>query len=95
MTLLMRLVESRRPDAVSEITDDAVPRPSFYVLVLLSTAIASYGLLANRTAVVIVAGLAGGYARVSERVRPTLPGVTIATALVPPLAACGLCLSDA
>jgi uncharacterized hydrophobic protein (TIGR00271 family) len=170
MSLLMRLVESRRSNAVTEITDDAVPRPSFYVLVLLSTAIASYGLLANSTAVVIgamliaplmgpiygialglirderrlffmaclseaagvllvvslalligllplrpdfgseilsrtrpnlydllvaiVAGLAGGYARVSERVSPTLPGVAIATALVPPLAACGLCLSD-
>jgi uncharacterized hydrophobic protein (TIGR00271 family) len=151
--------------------EEATGRPSFYALVLLSTAIASYGLLENSTAVVIgamliaplmgpiygialgllrsdhklllksavsegigialavglalvigmlplrpefgsevlartrpnlydllvaiVAGVAGGYARVSERVSPTLPGVAIATALVPPLAVCGLCLADA
>ena len=171
MWTLIRLGQAARAAAVKDIADAAVPRPSFYVLVLLSTAIASYGLLANSTAVVIgamliaplmgpiygialgiirdnrrlflmavvsetigvavavglavligslplrpdfgteilartrpnlydllvaiVAGVAGGYARTSERVSPMLPGVAIATALVPPLAVCGLCLSDA
>lgn len=168
---ILTLTPEARAAVIRDVTDDAVPRSSFYVLVLLSTAIASYGLLANSTAVVIgamliaplmgpiygialgllredrrlffaavlseaigivlavglaliigslplrpdfgseilvrtkpnlydlvvaiVAGVAGAYARSSERISPTLPGVAIATALVPPLAVCGLCLSDA
>lgn len=168
---ILTLTAETRSTVIRDVTDDAVPRSSFYVLVLLSTAIASYGLLANSTAVVIgamliaplmgpiygialgllredrrlffaamlseaigivlavglafligslplrpdfgseimvrtrpnlydlvvaiVAGVAGAYARSSERISPTLPGVAIATALVPPLAVCGLCLSDA
>ncbi|MBI5446037.1 MAG: DUF389 domain-containing protein [Deltaproteobacteria bacterium] len=43
--------------------------------------------------VALASGLAGAYALVDERISPALPGVAIATALVPPLATCGLCLS--
>ncbi len=171
MAVLTRLSEEQRTGVIRDVTAEAVPRSSFYVLVLLSTAIAAYGLLANSTAVVIgamliaplmgpiygialglirddrrlllfsglseavgivlaiglavligalplrpdfgteillrtkpnlydllvaiIAGIAGAFARTSERLSPTLPGVAIATALVPPLAVCGLCLSDA
>jgi len=57
MSILTRLITVDRTTAVRVITDEAVPRPSFYVLVLLSTALASYGLLANSIAVVIGAML--------------------------------------
>ncbi len=43
--------------------------------------------------VAIFAGFAGAYALIDERVSPALPGVAIATAVVPPLSTCGLCLS--
>jgi uncharacterized hydrophobic protein (TIGR00271 family) len=43
--------------------------------------------------VAVFAGFAGAYALVDERISPALPGVAIATAIVPPLATCGLCLS--
>ena len=43
--------------------------------------------------VAIFAGFAGAYALVDERISPALPGVAIATAIVPPLSVCGLCLS--
>lgn len=43
--------------------------------------------------VAVLAGLAGGYAMVDKRVSATLPGVAIATAIVPPLANSGLCLA--
>lgn len=43
--------------------------------------------------VAIFAGLAGSYAMVDERISPTLPGVAIATAIVPPLANTGLCFA--
>ncbi|MHC4216681.1 MAG: DUF389 domain-containing protein, partial [Planctomycetota bacterium] len=43
--------------------------------------------------VAVLAGLAGAYAMVDERISPTLPGVAIATAIVPPLANTGLCLA--
>ena len=43
--------------------------------------------------VAILAGLAGAYALVDEKISPALPGVAIATAIVPPLANSGLCLS--
>ncbi|WP_054696909.1 TIGR00341 family protein [Syntrophomonas palmitatica] len=147
------------------------PTPSFYLMVCLSTVIATYGLLANSTAVVIgamlvaplmgpifgialglsngdnrllryslvsellgiliavllatiiglvplrpgfeseilsrtqptiydviialVSGLAGAFSMVDKRIGAALPGVAIATALVPPLSACGLCISIA
>jgi len=43
--------------------------------------------------VAILAGFAGSYAMVDEKISPALPGVAIATAIVPPLANCGLCFS--
>lgn len=43
--------------------------------------------------VAIFAGLAGSYAMVDERISPSLPGVAIATAIVPPLANSGLCFA--
>lgn len=43
--------------------------------------------------VAVFAGLAGAYAMVDERISPTLPGVAIATAIVPPLANTGLCFA--
>ena len=44
--------------------------------------------------VALASGLAGAYAMVDAKVSPALPGVAIATALVPPLTTCGLCLAD-
>ncbi len=43
--------------------------------------------------VAAVAGLAGCLAMIDERMSPALPGVAIATALNPPIAAIGLCLA--
>ncbi len=44
-------------------------------------------------AIALGGGAAGAYATVSPRVSVGLVGVAISTALVPPLAACGICLS--
>lgn len=153
----------------AEVMESSTPQAAFYLLVVLSTIIATFGLLSNSTAVVIGAmlvaplmgpifgialalatgnyrllakataaeaagvvlcialaavigiaaiypnfspeilartkptlydifialasGMAGAFALVDDRISPALPGVAIATALVPPLAACGLCLS--
>lgn len=44
--------------------------------------------------VAALAGFAGVLAMVDERISPALPGVAIATALNPPLAAIGLCLAS-
>ena len=43
--------------------------------------------------VAVLAGFAGAYALVDEKISPALPGVAIATAIVPPLANSGLCLA--
>lgn len=43
--------------------------------------------------VAVLAGLAGCFAMIDERISPALPGVAIATALTPPLATSGLCLA--
>ena len=43
--------------------------------------------------VAVFAGFAGTYALLDERVSPALPGVAIATAIVPPLSTCGLCFA--
>ena len=43
--------------------------------------------------VAVFAGFAGAYAIVDEHISPALPGVAIATAIVPPLANSGLCIS--
>lgn len=159
--------ERRRIHA--QIVVSSTARASFYFLVVLSTTIAAFGLLANSTAVVIGAmlvaplmgpifgialalasgshrmlarataaevtgvllcltlavfigtvtmypsfgteilartkptlydifiafasGLAGAYSLVDERISPALPGVAIATALVPPITTSGLCIS--
>lgn len=45
-------------------------------------------------AIALAAGLAGAYAILDERVSPSLPGVAIAVALLPPLASCGICLAS-
>jgi uncharacterized hydrophobic protein (TIGR00271 family) len=43
--------------------------------------------------VAVLAGFAGAFALVDERISPALPGVAIATAIVPPLSNSGLCLA--
>ena len=43
--------------------------------------------------VAVFAGFAGALAMIDDRISPALPGVAIATAIVPPLATCGLCLA--
>lgn len=43
--------------------------------------------------VAVLAGFAGTYALIDEKISPALPGVAIATAIVPPLANSGLCIA--
>jgi uncharacterized hydrophobic protein (TIGR00271 family) len=43
--------------------------------------------------VAVLAGFAGAYALVDEKLSPVLPGVAISTAIVPPLANTGMCLA--
>ncbi len=43
--------------------------------------------------VAVLAGFAGAYTMIDEKLSPVLPGVAIATALVPPLSNSGICLS--
>jgi len=43
--------------------------------------------------VALFSGFAGAYALVDEKISPALPGVAIATAIVPPLANTGLCFA--
>jgi uncharacterized hydrophobic protein (TIGR00271 family) len=43
--------------------------------------------------IAVFAGFAGAYAMVDEHISPALPGVAIATAIVPPLANVGICIS--
>lgn len=43
--------------------------------------------------VAVFAGMAGAYALVDEKISPALPGVAIATSIVPPLANSGLCIA--
>jgi uncharacterized hydrophobic protein (TIGR00271 family) len=43
--------------------------------------------------VAVLAGIAGAYALIDEKLSPALPGVAISTAIVPPLANCGMCLA--
>ena len=164
----LKLSSERKLEIVREIKEGSKPSGSFYALLLAASLIASFGLMANSTAVVIgamlvsplmtpilgmslalvrgsgksfwratqaeifgvmlaigiaalfgllpmnleptpemlartqpnlldllvavLAGFAGAYAMVDERISPALPGVAIATAIVPPLANTGLCL---
>jgi len=60
-------------------------RPDFGSEILARTQPTIYDVL-----IALASGLAGAYALVDEKISPALPGVAIATALVPPLAACGL-----
>lgn len=71
-----------------------------FLLGLLPIAVeATPGLLAQTRPTLIdlmvaaLAGMAGALAMIDERVSPALPGVAIATALNPPIAAIGICLS--
>lgn len=167
--LRIKMTPAERTSAFQRIIEPAKPSGSFYLMVCLSAIIATFGLLADSTAVVIGAmlvaplmspifgialglttgdrkllrmslfaeiigivlaiclpaligliplrpdfgmeimartqptiydvvialasGLAGAYALVKEKISPALPGVAIATALVPPLAVCGLNLA--
>ena len=43
--------------------------------------------------VAVLAGFAGAYAMIDEKVSPALPGVAIAVAIIPPLSNTGICLS--
>lgn len=43
--------------------------------------------------VAVFAGFAGAYALIDEHISPALPGVAIATAIVPPLSNSGLCIA--
>lgn len=43
--------------------------------------------------VAVLAGFAGSYAMIDEKVSPALPGVAIAVAIIPPLSNTGICLS--
>lgn len=43
--------------------------------------------------IAIFAGFAGAFALIDEKISPALPGVAIATAIVPPLANVGICIS--
>jgi len=43
--------------------------------------------------IAIFAGFAGAFALVDEKISPALPGVAIATAIVPPLANVGICIA--
>ncbi len=64
-------------------------RPDFGPEILSRTQPTIYDII-----IALVSGLAGAYAMVHKKLSPALPGVAISTALVPPLATCGLCLSS-
>ncbi len=89
-----------RTAAITEFGGAAVGVGLCFVLGLLPFAIdATPGLLAQTRPTLIdlmvaaLAGIAGALAMIDERVSPALPGVAIATALNPPIAAIGLCLA--
>lgn len=63
-------------------------RPEFGSEILGRTQPTIYDVL-----IAIISGLAGAYALTNRKISPAMPGVAIATALVPPLATSGLCLS--
>jgi uncharacterized hydrophobic protein (TIGR00271 family) len=165
----LKLSDDRRDDVINEVAQGSAPRARFYTMVAVSTLIASVGLVAGSTAVIIgamlvaplmtpifgislalvrgstsnlgkaaraevvgilvavglslgfgllpvahsvtapmlarsapnlldllvavLAGFAGAYSIVDEKSDPVLPGVAIATAIVPPLANVGLFVS--
>jgi uncharacterized hydrophobic protein (TIGR00271 family) len=63
-------------------------RPELGVEILSRTQPTLFDLL-----IALFSGLAGAFALLNPRISPTIAGVAIATALVPPLAACGICLA--
>lgn len=63
-------------------------RPDFGSEILARTQPTVYDVL-----IALASGFAGAYALINEKISPALPGVAIATALVPPLATCGLNLA--
>ncbi len=65
-------------------------RPDFGTEILGRTQPTIYDIL-----VALASGVAGAYALVDVKISPALPGVAIATALVPPLASCGLNIASA
>ena len=74
--------------AVAAIIGLLVPEPEMTAEILARTRPTLFDL-----AVALAAGLAGAYALVREEVNEALPGVAIAVALMPPLAAVGLGVS--
>lgn len=62
-------------------------RPEFGSEILARTQPTIYDII-----IALASGLAGAYALVDEKISPALPGVAIATAIVPPLATVGLYL---
>ncbi|MGQ9455410.1 MAG: TIGR00341 family protein [Armatimonadota bacterium] len=63
-------------------------RPPFGIEIMARTQPTIYDIV-----IALASGIAGTYALIDKRVSTPLPGVAIATALVPPLAVCGLCIS--
>ncbi|MGH7582559.1 MAG: TIGR00341 family protein [Gemmatimonadales bacterium] len=62
--------------------------PDFSSEILSRTAPTLYDVI-----IALASGFAGAFALVDERISPALPGVAIATAIVPPLATAGLCVA--
>jgi uncharacterized hydrophobic protein (TIGR00271 family) len=169
MNMWLKISSERKQVVIKEISEGSEPEMRFYIMVAVSTMIASFGLITNSTAVIIGAmlvaplmtpifgialalirsdshlfgraikaeiagvvaavamglvlgwlypalsptpemlsrtepqlfdllvavfsGFAGAYALMDEKISPALPGVAIATAIVPPLANTGLCFS--
>lgn len=63
-------------------------RPDFGTEILGRTQPTIYDII-----IAVASALAGTYALIDPRISPALPGVAMATALVPPLVTCGLCLA--
>lgn len=63
-------------------------RPDFGAEILGRTQPTIYDII-----IAVASALAGTYALIDPRISPALPGVAMATALVPPLVTCGLCLA--
>ncbi len=90
----LALTTEQRADCLRRVDDGASPGPSYFILIILSTLIASYGLLANSTATVIgamivaplmgpILGLAMGTARTDFRMfRRSLVAEVIGVILV-------------
>src|SRR5205823_4318840 len=81
----------RRATVLRDIEIGSQPTVTYYVLLGISELIAGFALI--DLLVAALAGFAGVLAMVDERISPALPGVAIATALNPPVAAIGLCLA--